>query len=126
MRGGRAGHCPGHGLRSWERVGKKVEWSGEIRMRHHRITTREPYAVGPTMSRSIRSSASTFAVPPFVAGFVGCLDMDADDVILFDGLYGGPAFGGVVGVEVSGRARDIDHEPSRPAPPLPSPGRPPK
>ena len=50
--------------------------------------------------------------PAFVAGLVGGLDVDADDVVVLQGLDPGPPLGRVVGVEVAGRARDVDPVPA--------------
>ena len=55
-------------------------------------------------------------VPPFVTGLVRRLDVHADDVVIFECLDGVAALGGVIGVEVAGRARNVDARPAGSSP----------
>ncbi len=69
------------GARSWARVRSKVEWSGEIRIRQLIVRLEclaeraDDVAVDPLQGLDLG------VVPPLVAGLVGGLDMDADDVV---------------------------------------------
>ncbi len=49
---------------------------------------------------------------PFVAGLVGGLDVNADDVVILESLDAITPLGRVIGVEVARRARDIDPIPA--------------
>ena len=51
--------------------------------------------------------------PAFVAGLVGGLDVDADDVVVLEGRDPVSPLGGVVGIEISGRPGDVDPVPTR-------------
>ena len=57
--------------------------------------------------------------PALVAGLVGGLDVDADEVVILQGGDPGTALGGVVGVEVAGGRRGRRSGPSRRASPTP-------
>ena len=48
-----------------------------------------------------------------MAGLVGGLDVDADDVVVLHRLDRGAALRGVVGIEITRRAGDVDPRPAR-------------
>ena len=64
--------------------------------------------------------------PALVAGLVGGLDVDADDVVVGKCLDGMIAFGRVIGVEIARRAGDVDPVPAGQHAPRRAPGQPPR
>ncbi len=98
--------------RSWALVRTRVAWSGETRIRpplrgDGASERADDVAVDPLQGLDLGVG------PPFVAGLVGGLDVDADDVVVVQGRDARPALGRVIGVEIAGRPLDVDPVPPR-------------
>ena len=86
-----------------------VAWSGSNRIRYGSCARSSASTIGPITSVSQRSSASTFTCDePLVPGFVGCLDVQHEQVAIVERVDARMRLRGVVVVEAGGRAGNVD------------------
>ena len=96
----------------WTLVRKNVGWSGEIMIRHWPCDLRRVEDGADDVTVDLLNGFHFLVAAAFVRGLVGRLDVDAHDIVFVEGVNGRTAFGGVVGVEVTGGTGDFDSIPA--------------